>query len=70
MEGNAKVKRMAWARKKSHMQEVHLSTKKQKKLFQRKLRNGKDKEVPSGNAYRKVSGFAKWKYVSQIKYYI
>ena len=64
MEGNAKAKRMAWARKKSHMQEVHFSTKKQKKLFQRKLRNGKNKDVSSGNAYRKVSGFAKWKYVS------
>ena len=65
MEGNAKAKRMAWARKKSQMQEVHFSTKKQKKLFQRKLRNGKSKkDLPSGNAYRKVNGFAKWKYVS------
>lgn len=64
MEGNAKAKRMAWARKKNHMQEVHFSTKKQKKLFQRKLRNGKSKKDLPSDAYRKVNGFAKWKYVS------
>ena len=64
MRGNAKDKRMQWGRKKNHMQEVHFSTKKQKKIFQRKLRNGKQKDITSGNAYRKVGGYAKWKYVS------
>lgn len=64
MKGNAKSKRMAWCRKKNHIQEVHHSTKMQKKTFQRKFRNGKQKDIPSGNAYRKVSGHAKWRYVS------
>lgn len=64
MEGNAKTKRMQWCRKKSQMQEVHQSTKMQKKVFQRKLRNGKKKDLANGNAYRKVGGYAKWKYVS------
>lgn len=64
MTGNAKEKRMSWKRKKGHKEELHFSTKRQKKLFQRKLRNGKRKDIPSGNFYRKVSGYAKWNYVS------
>lgn len=64
MRGNARDKRMSWQRKKNYTQEVHRSTKMQKKLFQRKLRNGKFRDLPSGNAYRKVNGCAKWNYVS------
>lgn len=66
MPGNAKVKRKQWSRKHIVNQELHFSIKKQKKQFQRHLRNGKFVELPSkGNAYRKVANEnAKWNFVS------
>ena len=66
MQGTVRAKRKQWCRKHIHRQEVHFSIKKQKRQFQRCLRNGKYAELPvKGNAYRKVADRdAKWKYVS------
>lgn len=64
MQGSAKVKRKSWSRK-GWKQELHFSIKKQKKQFQRQLRNGKNVELVDGNYYRKVAnGNAKWELVS------
>lgn len=66
MPGNAKVKRKQWRRKKAFQRELKYSIRKQKKMFQHKVRNGKSVELPSkGNSYRKVPNRnAKWEYVS------
>lgn len=66
MPGNARAKRKQWTRKCVVGQELKFSIKKQKKTFQRKVRNGKPVELPSkGNSYRKVpNSDAKWTFVS------
>lgn len=66
MSGNARVKRKQWARKRILGQELHFSIKKQKKQFQKHLRNGKSVDLPTkGNAYRKYADRdAKWDMVS------
>lgn len=53
--GNADDKRRKWTRKCRVGKEVKFSIKCQKKVFQRKLRNGKYVELPAnGNSYRKA----------------
>lgn len=66
MSGNARAKRKQWARKHIFRQELHFSIKKQKKQFQKHLRNGKYVDLPTkGNAYRKYADRdAKWEMVS------
>lgn len=66
MSGNARAKRKQWARKRIVGQELHFSIKKQKKQFQKHLRNGKQIELPvKGNGYRKYPNRdAKWTMVS------
>lgn len=66
MSGNARAKRKQWVRKRIVGQELHFSIKRQKKQFQRHLRNGKSVDLPpKGNAYRKVPNRnAKWEMVS------
>lgn len=66
MSGNARAKRKQWARKRILGQELHFSIKKQKKQFQKHLRNRKHVDLPTkGNAYRKYADRdAKWEMVS------
>ena len=66
MPGNARAKRRQWTRKCVVGQELKFSIKKQKKQFQRKMRNGKSVELPQkGNSYRKIPNpAAKWEMVS------
>lgn len=66
MPGNARAKRKQWSRKRIMGQELKFSIKKQKKQFQRKVRNGKSVELPQkGNSYRKIPNpAAKWELVS------
>lgn len=65
MVGNAKNKRMQFKRKKYQRLSIHFGTKMQKNIFQRKSRSGKhkDDDISSGNAYRKVRGYAKYNYM-------
>lgn len=63
MEGTAKQKRQQWLRKKTQKEQLHFSIKTQKKEFQRKMRNGKVKDVVNGSAYKKLPNRnAKWLY--------